>query len=132
MEEINKDINPIILIIMKKLRLSIVLGFIFISSFCLWGQTLSPRYSLSRDELQRIQRADVNDFTPLVHTIKYNYGDTILGLFTPPIRSQGIQGSCTAWAFGYGCASIQAYEMYQDSIWAQRSPSFLFNQGATD
>ena len=117
---------------MTKLRLAIVLGFIFVSSYYLWGQTLSPRYSLNRDELLRIQRADVNDFTPFVHTIKYNYGDTILGLFTPPIRNQGIQSSCTAWAFGYGCASIQAYEMYQDSIWAQRSPSFLFNQGSTD
>lgn len=64
---------------------------------------------------------------PLVNTIAYNYGDSIIGLVTPPIGDQGPLGSCNAWALGYGCGSIMAFNAYQDMNWAKRSASFLFN-----
>ena len=63
----------------------------------------------------------------LSNTIKFNRGDTILELYSPPVGNQGSQGSCNAWALGYGCGSILAYDVYQDINWAKRSPAFLFN-----
>lgn len=85
----------------------------------------------SKSQYLSIPRVDIEEITPFTHTIAYNYGDTILALFTPPIGDQGPQQSCAGWALGYGCASIQAYDVYQDWNWAKRSPSFLYNQGNT-
>lgn len=116
---------------MKQKSIFILIGIIFYGSV-LQGQTLSPRLSISYTEYQQMPRADINDFTPFENTIKFNHGDTILELFTPPIGNQGSQGSCAAWAFGYGCASIQAYESYQDWTWARRSPAYLFNMRNID
>lgn len=62
---------------------------------------------------------------PLANTIAVNQGDTIVGLVTPPIGNQGTLGSCNAWALGYGCGSILAYNVYQDMTWAMRSPAFI-------
>ena len=100
-------------------------------SLCLYpclslGQTLSPRLSTNWADYLHIPKARDFDITPFTNTIK-NYGNGILELYTPPIGNQGDQGSCTGWAFGYGCASIQAYNAYQDWNWAMRSPAFLFN-----
>ena len=90
------------------------------------GQTLSPRLDINRVYYLQIPKARDSDITPFINTIK-TYDDGVLELYTPPIGDQGSQGSCTGWAFGYGCASIQAYNKYQDMNWARRSPSFLFN-----
>ena len=76
-------------------------------------------------EREQMPRADINDITPFPNTLKYNYGDSIVELYTPPIGDQGSQGSCMGWAFGYGCVSIQAYNAYQDWNWARRSPAFF-------
>ena len=71
-------------------------------------------------------RVDIDEITPFANTIKYNYGDSIVELLCPSIMSQGTQQeSCLGWAFGYGCASIQAYDKYQDWDWAMRSPAFI-------
>ena len=61
---------------------------------------------------------------PLQNTILSNYGDTIVELVSPSPGDQGTQGSCNAWAMGYGCGSIHAYSAYQDMNWAKRSPAF--------
>ena len=108
---------------------SILLLIVFVlCNLMLYGQRLSPRMVINYKEREQMPRADINDITPFSNTIKFNKGDTIVELRTPPIGDQGSQGSCTGWAFGYGCASIQAYNVYQDWNWARRSPSFLFNQ----
>ena len=86
--------------------LLLVLGGIASNAF---GQSLSQRKAKAQRDFLRVQLANVDDITPFVHTTKQNYGDSILELFAPPIESQGSQGSCLAWAFGYGCGSIQAY-----------------------
>jgi len=116
---------------MKQKSLLLLIGFL-LYSLVSYGQRLSPRMDISRTAREQMLRADINDFTPFTNTIKYNHGDSILELFTPPIGNQGIQGSCAAWAFGYGCASIQAYESYQDWNWARRSPAYLFNMRNID
>lgn len=92
----------------------------------LLGQTLSPRLDTNRTDYLQIPKARDSDITPFTNTIK-TYDNGVLELYTPPIEDQGSQGSCTGWAFGYGCASIQAYNVYQDWNWARRSPAFLFN-----
>jgi C1A family cysteine protease len=49
----------------------------------------------------------------------------------PPVRSQGSQGSCNAWAFGY---YYKTYQEWREHGWDvtlpehQFSPSFIFNQ----
>lgn len=115
---------------MKKLFNFLLVCTLLVSAYSN-GQTLTPS-SYGKSKECQMMRADVNDFTPFFNTIAFNQGDTILELVTPPIGDQGSQGSCSAWAFGYGCASVQAYEVYQDWNWARRSPSFLFNQRTTD
>ena len=83
----------------------------------------------SKSAYLSLPRVDLEEITPFTHTIAYNCGDTILGLVTPPVGDQGLyQESCAGWAFGYGCASIQAYDKYQDWTWARRSPAYLYNQ----
>ncbi len=86
--------------------------------------TAAKEYAL----VPRVVLVDLYDDT-LPNTILHNYGDTIVELVSPPAGDQGIQGSCNAWALGYGCAGIQAYSAFQDWSKALRSPSFLFNQG---
>ena len=44
---------------------------------------------------------------PMYAAIKTRSADSVI-LRTPPVQNQGEQGSCTGWALGYGCASIQA------------------------
>ncbi len=80
-------------------------------------------------EYLRIRTIFVDDLieNPLTNTIALNRGDSIIELATPPVGNQGIQGACNAWAMGYGCGSIHAYNVYQDWNWAMRSPAFLFN-----
>lgn len=112
---------------MNQKSLLLFIGFVLCSLFS-YGQRLSPRMVINYKIREQMPRADINDITPFTNTLKYNYGDSIVELLTPPIGNQGDQGSCTGWAFGYGCASIQAYNAYQDWNWARRSPSFLFNQ----
>lgn len=90
----------------------------------LLGQTLSPRLDTNRTDYLQIPKARDSDITPFTNTIK-TYDNGVLELYTPPIEDQGSQGSCTGWAFGYGCASIQAYNVYQDWNWARRSPAFI-------
>lgn len=75
-----------------------------------------------------LPRVNPDEIDSLRNTIKFNYGDSIVELLSPPIMNQGDQESCAGWAFGYGCASIQAYNKHQDWNWARRSPSFLYNQ----
>ena len=85
-----------------------VLGSIFSLIPCLMhGQTLSPRLDINRADYLQIPKARDADITPFTNTIKI-YDNGILELYTPPIGNQGEQGSCSGWAFGYGCASIQA------------------------
>ena len=89
---------------------------------------LSPAKDLCtpRQLYLSLPRADIDEITPFANTIKYNYGDSIVELLCPSIMSQGTQQeSCLGWAFGYGCASIQAYDKYQDWDWAMRSPAFI-------
>lgn len=91
--------------------------------------SLTSELCSSKSVYLSLPRVDIEDITPFTHTIAYNLGDSILGLVTPPIKDQGhSQQSCAGWAFGYGCASIQAYNIYQDWNWAKRSPAFLYNQ----
>lgn len=109
----------------NSLYLLLILSVLSISSY---AQILSPRMPNNRTRDMQIPRAIYDEITPFSNTIRYNYGDSILGLYTPDIGDQGSQGSCMAWAFGYGCAGIQAYEEFQDSVMAKRSPSYIFNQ----
>ena len=80
-------------------------------------------------EYLRIRTIFVDELieNPLTNTVALNRGDSIVELVTPSIGNQGNQGSCNAWAMGYGCGSIHAYNVYQDMNWAKRSPAFLFN-----
>jgi len=53
----------------------------------------------------------------------------------PPVRSQGQQGSCTAWATTYYLKSYQEkvqYEYEYSSFENVMSPSFIYNQIASD
>lgn len=112
---------------------------IFIWALCLFSvgafSNNQVRLSLTKDLCTprsvylTLPRVNPNEIDSLQNAIKFNHGDTIVELFCPPIMNQGSsQESCTGWAFGYGCASIHAYDKYQDWNWARRSPSFLYNQ----
>lgn len=104
-----------------------LLGAIFLkgNTFDFWQE----RHRIEMIEYQKTPavRLSVLTTNPLPHTIVRNQGDTIVELITPPVGDQGSQGSCNAWAMGYGCGSIHAYSAYQDMNWAKRSPAFLFN-----
>ena len=112
--------------------------FISIWTLCLLSAGVfsneQVRLSLTRDLCTprsvylSLPRVNPDEIDSLRNTIKFNYGDSIVELLSPPIMNQGDQESCAGWAFGYGCASIQAYDKYQDWNWARRSPSFLYNQ----
>ena len=78
----------------------------FLYPCLLLGQTLSPRIDIDRSDCLQIPKARDSDIAPFTNTIK-TYGNGVLELYTPPVGNQGYQGSCTGWAFGYGCASIQ-------------------------
>lgn len=111
---------------------------IFIWALCLFSEGVfcneQMRLSLTRDLCTprsvylSLPRVNPDEIDSLKNVININHGDTIVELFCPPIMNQGDQESCAGWALGYGCASIQAYDTYQDWNWAKRSPSFLYNQ----
>jgi len=54
--------------------------------------------------------------------------ESIVMLNTPPVGSQGDQGSCTAWAAGYAAAGILTYPKYNSWDKSKRSPSYVYNQ----
>jgi C1A family cysteine protease len=55
-------------------------------------------------------------------------GNRIVMLYTPPIGNQGSRGSCTGWATGYTALGILTYPDYNNWYFAERSPSYVFNQ----
>ncbi len=83
---------------------------------------------LSEAEYQSLPNVNWDILVPNTSAVLTNTNEVVM-LKTPPIRNQGEQGSCVAWALGYASMSIMEGKYFNyDWSKATRSPSYIYNQ----